>query len=490
MKHLIDKNEDDFLLTDDFFNDLDTKSSIPIKSWVKKISIAAGVLTSVFLFSLLSYWVFDLLTYEKVEHPFVFFEVRALDINGHPVAGAIVKLDDDLDGITDSFGEWRRYVRYPLGSTVKIRVRKQTSKGWLEAKKNVKVPEKPKRDSEPEVKMGFQLVNKGTDINNPTRRKSAEVKRGKDRNMDFPTSNQKSSIIITADTKTNSQRKVIADPFDEISIEFQKKFFQSLSNKQLQQYRKLKYKITEELEDHASNLGLNINPDSTWKLKLAYIPTPKNNGLIKSTIEWHNHNSLNSAKFLKNFNKTPYETAINLLNTAKAYIPKGYHTYLEEDNWYVIPSKKDQGLWKLKAGELLKSETGHYFTIDRDNIENTENRYRVMVSDILPCQNTKEKDQCFLFKPTIKDSPPKTGWSFHEIKVLGKVPNSLEIYVSNYLAEKISPRIWKYWGKQNQKQIVKVLRGTDIIQQKSIRSSTHTIPFITIPKSNLAYSKH
>ena len=46
---------------------------------------------------------------QPVHKPFVLLELRAISESGHPVAGADVRIQDKKLGVTDSFGEWRRY---------------------------------------------------------------------------------------------------------------------------------------------------------------------------------------------------------------------------------------------------------------------------------------------------------------------------------------------------------------------------------------------
>lgn len=60
------------------------------------------------------------------------FEVRAIDAQGHPVAGAEVWLENGHDdaqqvGVTDSFGIWRRNMKLPEGIEARFNFRKKFS---------------------------------------------------------------------------------------------------------------------------------------------------------------------------------------------------------------------------------------------------------------------------------------------------------------------------------------------------------------------------
>jgi hypothetical protein len=62
------------------------------------------------------------------------FEVRAIDAQGHPVAGAEVWLENGPKnaqgsgqqvGVTDSFGIWRRNLKLPAGTEARFNFRKK-----------------------------------------------------------------------------------------------------------------------------------------------------------------------------------------------------------------------------------------------------------------------------------------------------------------------------------------------------------------------------
>jgi hypothetical protein len=89
---------------------------------------------------------------------YAYFEVRALDENGRPIAGAVVKNAGKRVGTTDSFGEWRRYMQVPLGSTVPISLTKKTSNQLLFVSKNFAVPPVKQEKNEIELRSSVQLM--------------------------------------------------------------------------------------------------------------------------------------------------------------------------------------------------------------------------------------------------------------------------------------------------------------------------------------------
>lgn len=56
------------------------------------------------------------------------FEIRVIDDEGHPVAGAEVKSGKQQLGVTDSFGIWRRSIRIGDDPSIRFDFRKRTAK--------------------------------------------------------------------------------------------------------------------------------------------------------------------------------------------------------------------------------------------------------------------------------------------------------------------------------------------------------------------------
>ena len=68
------------------------------------------------------------------------FRTRAISESGHPVAGADVRIQDKKLGVTDSFGEWRRYLKLKPGSQFDLQVIKEKDKVRYQGTKPVMIP--------------------------------------------------------------------------------------------------------------------------------------------------------------------------------------------------------------------------------------------------------------------------------------------------------------------------------------------------------------
>lgn len=90
------------------------------------------------------------------ETPFVLLEVRAVDQGSHPIAGAIVTQNGSEIGVTDAFGELRKFLQVPFGSDVQIKILKKKNSSLLTAEKNFIVPSSyPERG---EIKLSSTLL--------------------------------------------------------------------------------------------------------------------------------------------------------------------------------------------------------------------------------------------------------------------------------------------------------------------------------------------
>lgn len=85
------------------------------------------------------YW-FIIHYYFQNKPVFVFIEMKVINDKGHPVAGAEVLKSKESLGVTDSFGEWSRFLSEKRGAQFSLFVRKQVDNTWLGAKKTIFIP--------------------------------------------------------------------------------------------------------------------------------------------------------------------------------------------------------------------------------------------------------------------------------------------------------------------------------------------------------------
>ena len=86
------------------------------------------------------------------ERPYVYFEVRAIDSAGRPVSGARVESSGKAIGVTDSYGEWRRFMRVQLGKPLALTFARDLETSSLRATKTFAIPSSTPKDGEFEMK--------------------------------------------------------------------------------------------------------------------------------------------------------------------------------------------------------------------------------------------------------------------------------------------------------------------------------------------------
>ncbi|MCX6109944.1 MAG: hypothetical protein NTZ90_10130 [Proteobacteria bacterium] len=72
--------------------------------------------------------------------PYAYFEIKAIGPDGRAVAGATVTSAETPVGVTDSFGEWRRFVRVKLGSSLPLQLSKVQGGEAIAASRQLQIP--------------------------------------------------------------------------------------------------------------------------------------------------------------------------------------------------------------------------------------------------------------------------------------------------------------------------------------------------------------
>ena len=89
---------------------------------------------------------------------FVLIELRSINQSGNPVAGAKVSLQGKDLGVTDSFGEWRRYLRLSPSQKLTLTLTKrQNGKRILRAMRKLQVPKTYDKNHDKEIKATLEL---------------------------------------------------------------------------------------------------------------------------------------------------------------------------------------------------------------------------------------------------------------------------------------------------------------------------------------------
>lgn len=147
------------------FEDLDLEEQAPYEAYSRNIVrtrypnfwFGAFLLSCLFLsLGMGTYWLLTRSGGSKLPSQ-VYVEMKVIDETGHPIAGADVYYKGKRLGVTDSFGEWRRFLKTRLGVTIPLQVRKQTEHDLVTVTKNIAVPLKLEKNGEVEIHTSVRL---------------------------------------------------------------------------------------------------------------------------------------------------------------------------------------------------------------------------------------------------------------------------------------------------------------------------------------------
>ncbi len=110
--------------------------------WLAAILSVGAVLVGAGIF-----WVAQTRLQERATD-YVYFEMRVVDREGHPISGASLTHANKRIGVTDSFGEWRRFLRVKTGVPYEITAHKRHRGEELEVTRRFPIP----NDRHPEEK--------------------------------------------------------------------------------------------------------------------------------------------------------------------------------------------------------------------------------------------------------------------------------------------------------------------------------------------------
>lgn len=135
------------------------KGLIVVKKRLQGMRPGIFLLACFFLLCTGVYWVVS----RWVIHPDpvnVYVEMKVIDLAGHPSAGASIFSAKEALGVTDAFGEWSRFIKAPLGSTLQLSIHKQLADTVLTAVKEISVPLHVMNGEELRIRANVHLVEK------------------------------------------------------------------------------------------------------------------------------------------------------------------------------------------------------------------------------------------------------------------------------------------------------------------------------------------
>lgn len=391
----------------------------------------------------------------EVKAPFVLVELRAVTPKGNPLAGAKVEFGDQQMGVTDSFGEWRRYLRLAPGTRVRVRMTKEHQGHTFLAENVLQVP-RPGRDGrEPELKSSLALQ-----VHDPRRRvNQAEKSQG----------SQERRLGRQDDLRV---RPSYLSQNHLTSIDIRYVVFEGQTGSIMERHQSgvLRNRIIPELIAQAEEQGVRMDRQSGWKFLLAYIPYENDVGFIRGELIWRDHRGRPvKNSFITTFAKTIEGSARTLLQQAKRHVSKHYGASYHNGSWY-LADFQGSDFWRLNSHTALIDPTGEWLSLRPGKDGEGRPAWILEGKNNRPCSTIPQGDECPLRTVSIREQAPNPAWGVRQLQVIGSLPEKAEIYVSGYQAYPSRNGQWAYWGESEGKVMVTIIQNQRIFHRVRLGS--------------------
>lgn len=403
------------------------------------------------------------------QKPYVLLEVRALDTGGHPVTAVDVIVNEKKMGITDSFGEWRRYLQLSPGDDVKIDLNK---KDQLAGSRQVEVPraKSGKQGIEVQVAIAMGKLTRGGESGSvPPAEVQKEIAKVE------PKSTIKDPLSIVEDELESVGDQSLGIYFDDglnsvhITTANQAKSTNVLDKRQQEV---LQGRVIPVLANELQNLGLQIDKAAPWKLALAYVPNGNQVGYIRAEIEWQTPvGGLEKTSFIAGFAKTYEETGRALTSLLRLHMKKTYWAAKENGSWVIDETSDTKEFWKLKPGTAVSDTSGEKFTLALAGENGHTRRFKLKIGKAQPCEAVRQRSRCMVSTDSLKEGPPLPGWVQKKVRIQGTMPASAVVYVAGFQAQSLGNNLWEFWGKNGTQLKVLVVSGGRIIHSEAFKDA-------------------
>jgi hypothetical protein len=486
----IKENVDDFFEKDPFeLFSLDAPESRPT---ARK---SAGFWSSVFIGVLLAIIVaggaFYALTREKRsdnETPFAYFEVRVIGPEGRPVAGAVIREGRKYLGVTDSFGEWRRFMRVRLGSSVLLDVRKESGSGVLLATKSLAIPLSHAKSGDLEIKGSVQLES--MDGTGGREKKVVGIKPAppspgmENTSSANPTPAASSGVMSSRTSSPGPESQVEgktaasqgpAPEFRGAEVDSGTIWFEPNSVGEAGGAGGV---VIQALRQRASELGLKVTESSTWRIRLTDVDAPGARLIKIESFAGSKSDGRPLASFIRVAQDTPMQTARDLLWATTIHSVKSYQISKAGDAWRIL--SPSQSLWALSAGKVLVDSLGRTYPV---YAAPGGEGFFLSASQGDPCSGAMS---CIVTSPGVRSFPPVAGWRLLNLRVRAAIGEQLNVYVSGYEAHLKEKDLYEYWGAPEGLANISIIRGGKAIYRGRLQARPGVIPTVVVPSPPVA----
>lgn len=481
VEELIDKDPYDFFSLDEPHTEA---RKLRPEIWA---AACVGVLAS-FALAAAAFWSIATSRPEVDDRPFAYFEIKVIDGEGRPVTGALVRDGEKPLGVTDSFGEWRRFLKVKPGTTMAFTIAKKTTNGaTLSAVKNMAVPIAVPEGGELELTGSVQLGKLSARSIAAARRKaeaadeaalalaaapatSAPLPPPK---LEFAVAGSEAIAVPVPEVA-----KVAKPPVTEINFDAVWVMAEQTQDARLAEVLAL-------LKRRSRELGLRIAPDAPWRLQLRHLDAPADKDgvsaglvLVEGAFQGGAGNE-RLFSYLRNYQEDMLQTARDILWSVTQHVRKAHRVYKEGERWFV--RAPEAPLWQLGAGRILEDGAGKLHKVIVDPAGSGALALAPSSND--PCPRANE---CDLTTAGVRRLPPIGGWQRLKLKVLGPVQPDTDFYVSGYLAYKRQGGTYDYWGVPGGAANVTVVRGGKLLHRERVNAGANGTATLSLPQAPIS----
>lgn len=392
---------------------------------------------------------------DQYETVHAYFEIKAIDSEGRTVTGATVSHNDEQVGVTDSFGEWRRFLRVTPGETYRIQLKKSTPTGDLVAVKNLAVPAKVPENGDLELTGSVKMFRAG----------KARDMRKSDSAADAVQAD--AGTPVETNEAVPVQGQVGAAPAAMMALSSIWFVADGAKSAVLND-------LVANLRRRSLELGLRVDPDSPFRIRLRAIggdlsvklgkASPV---LIRTTGTYaleQKHEELFS--YLRNFQDTPNQTARDILWAMTVHTKIPVAVIRDGANWRLAGGLP--AVWGINARFMTDGKGSMYFAAAKPG-----DAYAIIDGNEFPEVCGKGLNSCVLTTAGITEASPVYGWQKLTAKTSGRVDAHTRIYISGYEAEKLADGQISYWGIAGGQANLTVIRGDKVLLRRRVTHSDH-----------------
>ena len=404
---------------------------------------------------------------------YAYFEVRAVDADGRPIAGALVKNSGKKVGTTDSFGEWRRYMRVPLGGTVPISLTKRINAQALFVTKNFAIPPFRPEKSEIELRSSVQLL--------PSQSQSMTAElNSQPLHEDTVDSDPKSRV----DSRAEQDRLVGQGEFRSTTLAAASS---SAANEGVfgndavfksdhdavwfevpaSERGPLAKEVLPALMQRAREVGLRVERGARWTVHLTNLvdkPTrvaKDGGGLILVTSMEGEREKTNHVEFLRNYQENARSTARGLLFALINHASKNVLLLKSGNRWAAVLPKKDPTVWQLSPQKRLRSGDKLIHMATTSFSDDNFTGFYLQNNGVSPCVDGLNR--CTAFISGFTENPPVANWV--KLRLKHPVPSrpTSSIFISGYPARSVGNDVFEYWGMPKSRANVTVVENKRLV---------------------------